>query len=84
MVSAFRPLDRQVSYALQTNGMALNEEWTHFLKENQFLVGLSVDGYRELHDHYRVDTKGEAHTGVWLRRWHCCKNLKWRQTCYAS
>lgn len=30
MVSAFRPLDRQVSYALQTNGMALNEEWTHF------------------------------------------------------
>ena len=42
MVSAFRPLDRQVSYALQTNGMALNEEWTHFLKENQFLVGLSV------------------------------------------
>ena len=63
MVSAFRPLDRQVSYALQTNGMALNEEWTHFLKENQFLVGLSVDGYRELHDHYRVDTKGEGTYG---------------------
>lgn len=63
MVSAFRPLDRQVSYALQTNGMALNEEWTHFLKENQFLVGLSVDGYRELHDHYRVDTKGDGTYG---------------------
>jgi uncharacterized protein len=42
---------------LQTNGTLLNEEWCAFLKENRFLVGLSMDGPREIHDKYRV-TKG--------------------------
>ena len=44
---------------LQTNGTLLNEEWCDFLKENQWLVGLSIDGPRELHDAYRVDKKGK-------------------------
>ncbi len=39
---------------LQTNGTLLNEEWMEFLKENRFLVGLSIDGPKDLHDHYRV------------------------------
>ena len=43
----------QVSNALQTNGFALNEEWCRFLKENNFLVGVSVDGTKEIHDTYR-------------------------------
>jgi uncharacterized protein len=42
---------------LQTNGTRINEEWGAFLKEHRFLVGLSIDGPRELHDQYRV-TKG--------------------------
>jgi uncharacterized protein len=42
---------------LQTNGTLLNEEWCEFLKETRFLVGLSIDGPREIHDKYRV-TKG--------------------------
>lgn len=42
---------------LQTNGTLINEEWCAFLKENRFLVGLSIDGPREIHDKYRV-TKG--------------------------
>lgn len=46
---------------LQTNGTLLNEEWAAFLKENHFLVGLSIDGPRELHDQYRV-TKGRKPT----------------------
>ena len=43
----------QVTNALQTNGYGLNEEWCRFLKENNFLVGVSVDGTRALHDQYR-------------------------------
>ena len=43
----------QVANALQTNGFGLNEEWCQFLKENNFLVGVSVDGTKELHDTYR-------------------------------
>jgi uncharacterized protein len=46
---------------LQTNGTLLDEEWAAFLKENRFLVGLSIDGPREIHDKYRV-TKGRKPT----------------------
>jgi len=43
--------------AIQTNGTLLDDEWGEFLAVNKFLVGLSVDGPRELHDHYRVDKR---------------------------
>ena len=46
---------RIVSNALQTNGTLLDDDWGRFLHENRFLVGLSIDGPRELHDTYRVD-----------------------------
>ena len=46
---------------LQTNGVLLNAEWAAFLKEHRFLVGLSIDGPRPLHDAYRVN-KGGAPT----------------------
>jgi len=42
---------------LQTNGTLLDDEWCMFLKQHNFLVGLSLDGPRELHDMHRV-TKG--------------------------
>ena len=45
---------------LQTNGVLLDEEWCAFLKENDFLVGLSIDGPREFHDHYRKDKQGRG------------------------
>lgn len=43
---------------LQTNGTLLTDEWCEFLKENNYLVGLSIDGPRELHDANRVDKAG--------------------------
>ncbi|HEU5458723.1 MAG TPA: radical SAM protein, partial [Terracidiphilus sp.] len=52
---------RQIHNALQTNGTLLDDAWGEFLAENHFLVGLSIDGPRELHDYYRVD-KGDAPT----------------------
>ncbi len=47
-----------VSNSLQTNGILLNEEWCRFLHENQFLVGISIDGPKEMHDYYRKDYSG--------------------------
>lgn len=47
----------RVSYALQTNATLINEEWCKFLKEHNFLVGVSYDILSECHDGARVDTK---------------------------
>jgi uncharacterized protein len=44
---------------LQTNGIALDDEWVDFLKQNGFHVGLSVDGPRALHDRYRKTRHGK-------------------------
>ena len=53
--------NQRVENDLQTNGVLLNEKWAAFLKEHHFLVGLSIDGPRELHDRYRIN-KGGAPT----------------------
>ncbi len=45
---------------LQTNGTLLDKEWCKFLKENNFLVGLSIDGPKHLHDTYRTYTGGKG------------------------
>lgn len=54
---------RRIRNALQTNGTLLDDEWGEFLRENDFLVGLSVDGPERLHDAYRVDRRGGATFG---------------------
>jgi serine-type anaerobic sulfatase-maturating enzyme len=45
---------------LQTNGTRLDDAWCEFLREENFLVGLSIDGPRELHDTYRADKNGQG------------------------
>jgi uncharacterized protein len=47
-----------ISHTLQTNGILVDDEWCRFFAENRFLVGLSLDGPREMHDAYRVDKGG--------------------------
>jgi uncharacterized protein len=45
--------------ALQTNGVTLDEAWCRFFREQDFLVGISLDGPRDLHDAYRIDKGGQ-------------------------
>ena len=53
-----------VSYAIQTNGLGLDEGWVEFLVRNHFLMGVSVDGDKALHDEFRLDAAGK---GTWTR-----------------
>jgi uncharacterized protein len=50
---------QRILNTLQTNGTLLDGEWGVFLKENDFLVGISIDGPAEIHDTYRVDKGGK-------------------------
>lgn len=50
----------RVSYSLQTNGILLDEAWCAFLRENNFLVGISLDILPDCHNFARVDAEGEG------------------------
>jgi uncharacterized protein len=58
---------KRIENSLQTNGVLLNDEWGLFLREEGFLVGLSIDGPRELHDRYRVNQGGGSTFNAVLR-----------------
>jgi len=50
----------RVTNSLQTNGTLLDDDWGRFLREEGFLVGLSVDGPSERHNRYRLDRRGQG------------------------
>ena len=55
---AYRPPGRRIVNGIQTNGTLLDEEWCSFLAEEDFAVGLSLDGPAEMHDRFRVTKEG--------------------------
>jgi uncharacterized protein len=71
----YRQPGKQVRNAIQTNATLLDDAWCRFFAENRFLVGVSLDGPREVHDVFRKD-KGGAPTfdrvtaGIELLRKH--------------
>lgn len=56
--------NKEVGNALQTNGLLIDKHWVRFLKEFNFLVGLSMDGPEHIHDHYRLLGNG---SGSWSK-----------------
>lgn len=67
--------NKTISNSLQTNGTLLTDEWCVFLNENNFLVGISIDGPREIHDMHRPQKSGQPSwdkvmNGVFLLKKH--------------
>jgi len=60
LVEKYRRADQQIQHTFQTNGIALDDSWCEFFKRHRVLVGLSVDGPREMHDRYRVTRSGKG------------------------
>ncbi|NOX39266.1 MAG: anaerobic sulfatase maturase [Alphaproteobacteria bacterium] len=54
----YAPSGMQVLNTMQTNATLINEDWARFLAEHDFLMGVSVDGPRAVHDRYRLDRAG--------------------------
>jgi uncharacterized protein len=56
----YRRPNQQIVYTIQTNGTRLDDDWGAFFKQHNFLVGISIDGPREMHDAYRVNKGGQG------------------------
>jgi uncharacterized protein len=72
------PPDKTILNSLQTNGTLLDDDWGQFLANNQFLVGLSMDGPPHLHNTYRKTknggpTHGQVMNGLNILTKHCVK-----------
>lgn len=66
----YRKPHQRILHTLQTNGTLINDEWAIFLKQHNYLVGLSIDGPKEIHNAYRVDKKGEGSFDEVIQGWN--------------
>jgi uncharacterized protein len=74
LANRYRKPHQHVLHTIQTNGTLIDDEWARFFKVNNYLVGISIDGPREMHDAYRVDKRNLGSFDDALRGWNCLKH----------
>ncbi len=74
-VNQIKKDNQNIHYAIQTNGTLLNEEWTKLFKENDFLVGISLDGFEINHNKYRISHDGKTFEKV-MKGIQCLKDAE--------
>jgi len=60
LAQAYVAPGQRVSHTIQTNGTLVDAEWASFFAEHGVLVGISIDGPRDVHDAFRVDKGGKG------------------------
>lgn len=73
LVNRYRKPYQRIQYSIQTNGTCIDDDWAVFFKKNNYLVGLSMDGPRSLHNAYRISKNGQGSFDAVLRGWNCLK-----------
>jgi uncharacterized protein len=70
LAEQYRKPHQHILHTMQTNGTLIDDEWAAFFKQHNYLVGLSIDGPRELHDAYRIDKQGQGSFDAVIRGWN--------------
>lgn len=71
LAEKYRKPGQTVLHSIQTNGTLIDDALAAFFKENNYLVGISIDGPEAMHDAYRVNKRGEGTFKDVLRGWNC-------------
>lgn len=69
LAEKYKKPGQQILHTMQTNGTKLDDAWCAFFKKHNFLIGLSVDGPRDIHDTYRVNKGGAGSFDQVMRGW---------------
>lgn len=70
LAEKYRQPHQRILHTMQTNGTLIDDEWAAFFKQHGYLVGLSVDGPREMHDAYRIDKQARGSFDAVIRGWN--------------
>lgn len=74
LAEKYRKPHQRILHTMQTNGTLIDDEWAAFFKQHGYLVGLSLDGPRELHDAYRIDKQGRGSFDAVIRGWNILRS----------
>jgi uncharacterized protein len=69
LAERYRKPGQRILHTIQTNGTLIDDAWAAFFKENGYLVGLSIDGPRAMHDAFRVTKRGQGSFDDVIRGW---------------
>jgi uncharacterized protein len=73
LVNQYRKPNQRILHTIQTNGTLINDEWAAFFKEHNYLVGLSIDGPRTIHNIFRENKQGIGSFDDVMRGWKCLR-----------
>jgi len=73
LTAKYQKPGQKILHTIQTNGILLDDDWACFFRQHNFLVGLSIDGPKAMHDAYRVSKGGRGTFDQVMRAWQCLR-----------